>query len=83
MKIRAVIPTYQKKEIKAREFIIHFHFVGWSDISLGVSISLTMPNIEIHLPFCWLRIGWQGITVHTKPNIKEYEIGPSGDRGHN
>lgn len=27
-------------------------------ISLGIHLDYSKPNIEIHLPFCFLRIGW-------------------------
>lgn len=31
----------------------------WTHLSFGFSIALEVPNVEIHLPFCFLRIGRQ------------------------
>ena len=36
-------------------------------ISFGIHLDYKKPNIEIHLPFCFLRIGWdepQGYSVN-------------------
>lgn len=41
-----------------RRFVAYFHFVGWDCISLGLHVALSCPNIEIHLPFGFIRIGW-------------------------
>ncbi len=41
-----------------RRFCAYFWFNGWSNINLGLSISLYCPNIEIHIPFGFIRIGW-------------------------
>ena len=43
---------------KKREFVCYWWFVGWDCFSLGFHISLMSPNIEIHLPFGFFRIGW-------------------------
>lgn len=32
-------------------------FTGWSQISLGLTVDVIRPNMEIHLPFCFIRIG--------------------------
>jgi len=44
-----------------RLFGLHVHFIGWSQFSLGVSVDLTMPNVELHLPFGFIKIGWRWI----------------------
>ena len=41
-----------------KRFVAYFYCNG-ADISLGVSICLTKPNIEIHVPFGFFRIGWE------------------------
>lgn len=41
-----------------RRFVAYFFFVGWDCLSLGVHISLSLPNLEIHVPFGFFRIGW-------------------------
>jgi hypothetical protein len=45
---------YPKKD---RKFGISFSWFGFYAIQLGFHISLAMKNIEIHLPFCFIRIG--------------------------
>ena len=50
-----------------RKFVCYFHFVGFSNLSLGVSISLTSPNIELHVPFGFFRVGWAGKLVGSVP----------------
>ena len=42
-----------------KRFAFMLHYLSLSDISLGLHISLDEKNIEIHLPFCYIRIGWQ------------------------
>lgn len=41
----------------SRKFAIYFHFVGWDCFSLGLHLCATLPNVEIHLPFGFIRIG--------------------------
>jgi hypothetical protein len=38
-------------------WVAYFWFVGWSCISLGFHVCLSAPNIEIHLPFGFIRLG--------------------------
>ena len=38
-------------------WVAYFWFTDWSHISLGLHVCLRAPNIEFHLPFCFLRIG--------------------------
>jgi hypothetical protein len=40
-------------------FVAYYFFVGWWALSLGFHISFKDPNIEIHLPFGYIRIGWK------------------------
>jgi hypothetical protein len=41
-----------------RCFVCYFHFVGWDCISLGGHVCLGLPNVEVHLPFGFVRVGW-------------------------
>lgn len=41
-----------------RPFICYFYFVGWWAWSLGFHIDIHTPNIELHIPFGFIRIGW-------------------------
>lgn len=48
-----------------RRFVCYVHVLGVEHISFGIHIHLTSPNIELHLPFCFIRIGWQGVYMHS------------------
>lgn len=41
-----------------RQFIAYFHFVSWGHISFGFHVCLHSPNVELHIPFGFFRIGW-------------------------
>ena len=43
---------------KVRRFVAYLYFVGWDCVSLGGSACVSLPHVEIHLPFCFVRIGW-------------------------
>ena len=45
--------------MKKNRFKIQFHFINFYNISFGINICLNRPNVELHLPFGFLRIGWQ------------------------
>ena len=53
--------------ITDRKPVFFFHFVRWSCISFGFHIDVASPNIEIHVPFGFVRIGWQGTYKWKKP----------------
>jgi hypothetical protein len=41
-------------------FVAYYFFVGWwCPLNIGFHISFQDPNIEIHLPFGFIRIGWK------------------------
>jgi hypothetical protein len=44
--------------VPKRRFCFYYWFVAWDCISFGVHFCPTQPNIEIHLPFGFVRIGW-------------------------
>lgn len=44
-----------------RLFGMQVHFIRWTVFSLGVSVDVATPNIEIHLPFGFVLIGWRWI----------------------
>jgi hypothetical protein len=41
-----------------KDFVCYFHFIGWMHWSLGFHVYTPEPNIEIHLPFGYIRVGW-------------------------
>lgn len=42
---------------EGRHFVAYYHFIGLDCISLGLHVCWRRPNIEIHLPFGFIRIG--------------------------
>lgn len=42
-----------------RKFVAYFHFVGWDCLEAGFHIALSEPNVELHVPFGFFRLGWQ------------------------
>ena len=60
-----------------RQFIAYFHFIDWSHISFGFHVWLKGPNIEVHVPFGFFRLGWQTGGVH---DISPRTFGITEDR---
>ena len=54
---------HEVEVIVERKFKAHFHFISWDNVNFGISICLSLPNLEIHLPFSFIRIGWSWVTV--------------------
>ena len=48
-------------------FDAYFWFVGWDCVSLGISICFSLPNIEIHVPFGFIRLGARAALKEDKP----------------
>lgn len=50
---------YDGKEVGRSEpkWVCYFYFVGWLEFSLGIHVSLDAPNIEIHVPFGFFKLG--------------------------
>jgi len=49
--------------------ICYFFFVGWWALSLGLHVDLASPNLEIHIPFGFIRIGWCKWKLHDDGTI--------------
>lgn len=43
----------------SKKFVLMWTFIGWRDISLGFHVCLGELYFDIHIPFGWLRIGWE------------------------
>lgn len=50
---------------KRRRFVCYFYHNGWDAIQLGIHLSLLLPNLEIHVPFGFLRVGWSKLDSET------------------
>ncbi len=44
---------------RKKGFVCYYWFIGWWHWSLGINVYLPAPNLEIHLPFGFIRIGTQ------------------------
>jgi len=66
----------QKDNLYTKKFICIFHLVDFHCISLGFHIDIKTPNIEIHLPFGFIKIGFH----YAFPN-SPIEFGFSSYRG--
>lgn len=63
--------TNLEQGVISRQFVLYFHFVSFVDISLGASIDLSAPYIDIHLPCGFVRFGFE---KHSQPkpiNLEE------------
>jgi hypothetical protein len=58
-----------KRNIK---FVCYYNFTSFFHISLGLHMCLNPVNIEIHLPFGYVRIGI--IFIHENINYKKNKI---------
>lgn len=52
-------------------FVFYYFFVSWYCISLGFHIDLENPNLEIHLPFGFIKIGWEKTNEIVNKTIKK------------
>jgi len=52
------VKTFLKPK-KNRPFVCYFQFTGWGCISLGFHVDFRMLNIELHIPFGFVRIGYE------------------------
>lgn len=58
-----------------RQFVAYFWFNGWDNWSLGLHVCPTKPNVEIHVPFGFFRIGWESIVTSTVVVFKKEKRG--------
>jgi len=61
---------------EGNKWVAYFWFVGWDCLSCGIHFCTSAPNIEIHVPFGFFRIGktknkraWYGYGWHFRRNI--------------
>jgi len=58
MKNNKIERTFKRK-VK-RWFVAYFHITGFYPINLGINVDFQSPNIELHIPFGFMKIGWVG-----------------------
>lgn len=57
--------------MKNRRFVAYFYFINFSHISLGLHVCTNLPNMEVHVPFGFFRLGWVKIRPETNERRKE------------
>jgi|GEM_PF-3747909 len=68
--------TTRSIKMSRGRFRCYFFFVGWDCLSLGLHVSVWCPNIEIHLPFGFIRIGWESVAhMYLKETKEETQMG--------
>ena len=45
------------KKIKFYKWVFFYYLVSWYHFNLGIHIDFKSPNIEIHIPFGFIRFG--------------------------
>lgn len=52
------MPWRIRWRLLSRQLVCYVWFTGWWDWSLGVHVCWTAPNVELHLPCCFVRVGF-------------------------
>lgn len=55
-----------KRNKVERQFVCFYHFIGFWHWSLGIHFWGLGPNLEIHLLFGFVRIGWEAYYLPMK-----------------
>jgi hypothetical protein len=53
-----------------RRFVAYWYFNGFDHLSFGIHFDWELPNIELHLPFGFFRIGF----IRTYPDIPRAKV---------
>jgi len=56
-----------------RVFIAYVWYTHWSLLAIGISIDIKQPNIEIHLPCCFIRMGLSTSIDPKYKNMNNYD----------
>lgn len=62
-----------------KRFVAYFYCNG-VDLSLGISVNFKHPNIEIHVPFGFFRLGWQYEREMVRDGLGETHGAQAGHR---
>lgn len=55
--------------VRSPRFICFFHYLGLWSWQLGFHIYPRAPNIELHVPFGFLKVGWE--VVYDREKLKQ------------
>lgn len=59
--------TLWPRPADGRRFVCYFHVTGLWHWSIGIHLHLPSPNLELHVPFGFLRVGW--VAAFTQPVV--------------
>ena len=72
MALRQIVPILVWRKAQWRtahmvfpRWVAFVHFVGWDNINLGLSINWRNPNLELHLPFVFVKVGRECLRPNT------------------
>lgn len=65
--------------LKATRWVAYWWFTSWSHISFGFHVDVESPNIEIHLPFGFFRIGRTQLRCYDNAELDEKPYGVQGE----
>ena len=60
------VTWYELEPAPCRPFEVSFVWFGLHVIQLGFHVDLKMKNIELHLPFCFIRVGLRSQFIFVK-----------------
>lgn len=60
---------------QGEQYCCYFHFVGWFAVSFGFHVDWAAPNVEVHLPFGFIRVGHVGKYLHSGQTGRSYCVG--------
>lgn len=55
--------------ITHRRFVCFFKYNDWAHFSLGAHIDFRSPNVEIHIPLGFFRLGLSGLTHYSTETV--------------
>lgn len=62
-----------------RRFVCYFYRVSWAHVNLGFHLDFKSPNVELHVPFGFFRLGWvKPVRIKTAQQIHNDVFGYEG-----
>lgn len=62
-----------------RRFVCYFYHTSWAHVQLGLHLDLRSPNIELHVPFGFFRLGFvKPVRIKTMRTVASHVFGYEG-----
>lgn len=59
-----------------RHFVCYFYHTSWAHFGLGLHLDFRSPNVELHVPFGFFRLGWvKPIRIKTMRKAESHVFG--------